>query len=82
MLAVPWAVARKFGDDQAGGKAALMAVVLRYRLWPRSMIQPPLNRAGRLVYERLAQMQVRRPEQEITASFTEAAGEDPLAGRR
>jgi hypothetical protein len=24
----------------------------------------------------------RRPEQEITASFTEAAGEDPLAGRQ
>ena len=62
--------------------AAEINVVLRYRLGPRSMIQPPLNRAGRLVYERLAQMQVRRPEQEITASFTEAAGEDPLAGRR
>jgi len=27
-------------------------------------------------------MQVRRPEQEISASFTEAADEDPLAGRR
>jgi hypothetical protein len=25
--------------------------------------------------------QVRRAEQEITASYTEAAGEDPLAGR-
>jgi hypothetical protein len=25
VLVVPWAVARKFGDDQAGGKAALMA---------------------------------------------------------
>ena len=149
MLAVPWAVARKFGDDQAGGKAALVIgiagtvygslgvgfaaqnamkhglehparplaepvgalcpharvdraarphgglldragrlwaaeinVVLRYRLWPRSMIQPPLNRADRLVYEPLAQMQVRRPEQEITTSFTEAADEDPLASRR
>jgi hypothetical protein len=31
---------------------------------------------------RLAQMQVRRPEQEISASFTEAADEDSLAGRR
>jgi len=27
-------------------------------------------------------MQVSRPEQEIIASFTEAAGEDPLAGRQ
>jgi hypothetical protein len=26
--------------------------------------------------------QVRRTEQEIIAPFTEAAGEDPLAGRR
>jgi hypothetical protein len=47
VLAVPWAVARKFGDDQA-----------------------------------VALVQVRRPEQEITASFTEAGGEDPLAGRQ
>ena len=62
--------------------AAEINVVLRYRLWPRSLIQPPLNRADRLVYERLAQMEVRRPEQEIIASFTEAADEDPLAGRR
>jgi hypothetical protein len=29
---------------------------------------------------RLAQMEVRRPEQRITASFTEAADEDPLEG--
>jgi hypothetical protein len=29
-----------------------------------------------------AVVQVRRPEREITASFTEAAGEDALAGRR
>jgi hypothetical protein len=32
-------------------------------------------------YGVFAVVQVRRPEQEITASFTEAAGEDPLAGR-
>jgi uncharacterized BrkB/YihY/UPF0761 family membrane protein len=131
------AVAQKFGNDQAGGKAALMAyyglfwealqligtwyvtrglrtasptygvfavvitllswlylgsqlvllaaeinVVLHYRLWPRSLMQPPLTQADRLVLQRLARMQVRRPEQEISASFTEAADEDPLAGRR
>ena len=62
--------------------AAEINVVLRYRLWPRSLIQPPLIQADRLVLRRLAQMQVRRPEEEITASFTEAADEDPLAGRR
>jgi hypothetical protein len=62
--------------------AAEINVVLRYRLWPRSLIAPPLTQADRLVLQRLAQMQVRRPEQEISASFTEAADEDPLAGRR
>ena len=30
----------------------------------------------------VALVQVRRPAQEITASFAEAAGEDPLAGRQ
>ena len=62
--------------------AAEINVVLRYRLWPRSLMQPPLTSADRLVLQRLAQMQARRPEQQISASFTEAADEDPLAGRR
>jgi hypothetical protein len=30
------------------------------------------------VLRRLAEMEVRRPEQEVTASFTDAADEDPL----
>jgi YihY family inner membrane protein len=58
--------------------AAEINVVLRYRLWPRSITQPPLTTADRLVFQRLAQMEVRRPEEEVTASFTEAADEDPL----
>ncbi|HEY6274954.1 MAG TPA: YihY/virulence factor BrkB family protein [Streptosporangiaceae bacterium] len=58
--------------------AAEINVVLRYRLWPRSVTQPPLTRADRLVLERLAQMEVRRPEEKITTSFTEQADEDPL----
>jgi YihY family inner membrane protein len=62
--------------------AAEINVVLRYRLWPRSVIQPPLTQADRLVLQRLAQMQVRRPEERVSASFTQAADEDPLAGRR
>jgi YihY family inner membrane protein len=60
--------------------AAEINVVLRYRLWPRSLTQPPLIRADRLVFRRLAQMEVRRPEELISASFTDAADEDPLAG--
>src|SRR5271165_1152802 len=60
--------------------AAEINVVLRYRLWPRSVTQPPLTKADRLVYIRLAQMEVRRPEVEVTASFTDEADEDPLKG--
>jgi YihY family inner membrane protein len=58
--------------------AAEINVVLRYRLWPRSVTQPPLTRADRRVFVRLAQMEVRRPEVEVAASFTEEADEDPL----
>jgi YihY family inner membrane protein len=58
--------------------AAEINVVLRYRLWPRSITQPPLTQADRLVFRRLAQMEVRRPEEKVIASFTEAADEDPL----
>jgi YihY family inner membrane protein len=60
--------------------AAEINVVLHYRLWPRSVTQPPLTRADRLVLRRLAQMEVRRPEERVSASFTDAADEDPLAG--
>ena len=60
--------------------AAEINVVLRYRLWPRSVTQPPLTRADRLVLRRLAQMEVRRPEEQVSTSFTDAADEDPLAG--
>ena len=61
--------------------AAEINVVLRYRLWPRSVTQPPLTRADRRVLMRLAQMEVRRPEEEVAASFTDEADEDPLGGR-
>jgi YihY family inner membrane protein len=58
--------------------AAEINVVLHYRLWPRSVTQPPLTRADRLMLERLAQMEVRRPEQRVATSFTTQADEDPL----
>jgi YihY family inner membrane protein len=60
--------------------AAEINVVLRYHLWPRSVTQPPLTRADRLVFVRLAQMEVRRPEEKVAASFTDEADEDPLKG--
>lgn len=60
--------------------AAEINVVLRYRLWPRSVTQPPLTQADRRVFVRLAQMEVRRPEVEVATSFTDEADEDPLRG--
>jgi YihY family inner membrane protein len=60
--------------------AAEINVVLRYRLWPRSVTQPPLTRADRLTLTRLAQMEMRRPEEVVTASFTGEADRDPLEG--
>jgi hypothetical protein len=32
------------------------------------------------VFRRLAQMEVRRPEEQVSAFFTNAADEDPLVG--
>ena len=60
--------------------AAEINVVLRYRLWPRSVTQPPLTRADRLTLTRLAEMEMRRPEEVVTASFTGEADRDPLEG--
>jgi YihY family inner membrane protein len=60
--------------------AAEINVVLRYHLWPRSVTQPPLTRADKLMLVRLAQMEVRRPEEQVAASFGEEADQDPLEG--
>jgi YihY family inner membrane protein len=59
--------------------AAEINVVRRYRLWPRSMVQPPLTTADRAVFERLTRMAVRRPEAELSIAFTPEADRDPLA---
>lgn len=59
--------------------AAEINVVVRYRLWPRSMTQPPLTEADRLVFERLVRMEVRRPEVRARTRFTDEADRDPLA---
>jgi YihY family inner membrane protein len=60
--------------------AAEINVVLRYRLWPRSVTQPPLTRADKLTLARLARMETRRPEQVVSTYFTDASDEDPLRG--
>ncbi|HXY27909.1 MAG TPA: YhjD/YihY/BrkB family envelope integrity protein [Acidimicrobiales bacterium] len=58
--------------------AAEINVVKRYRLWPRSVTQPPLTAADRLVFERLARMEIRRHEVDVQIDFTPEADFDPL----
>jgi len=58
--------------------AAEINVVKRYRLWPRSITQPPLTVADRAVFSRLAQMEVRRGEVEVDVDFTPDADFDPM----
>lgn len=49
--------------------AAELNVVLFRRLWPRSLVQPPLTDADRRVLEALVLQEERRPEQEVTVRF-------------
>ena len=64
--------------------AAEVNVVLARRLWPRSLLQPPLTGPDRQVLTALAQTEERRPEQRIEVSFApEPDGEEgppPPAG--
>lgn len=58
--------------------AAEINVVQRYRLWPRSITQPPLTVADREMFARLAQMEVRRPEVKVEVQFLPDADHNPL----
>lgn len=60
--------------------AAEINVVLRYRLWPRSMTQPPLTEEDKATLRRLAQMEERRPEQVVSVRFSPEADVQPLDG--
>jgi len=58
--------------------AAEINVVLRYRLWPRSMTQPPFTAQDKATFVRLGMMEERRPEVKVAVSFTAEADRDPL----
>jgi uncharacterized BrkB/YihY/UPF0761 family membrane protein len=58
--------------------AAEINVVHRFRLWPRSMVQPPFTDADKATFERLARMEVRRPEVSLDVRFSAVADRDPL----
>ena len=49
--------------------AAEANVVLKNRLWPRSIVQPPLTDADKEVLDRIAAVGERRPEQLVDSSF-------------
>jgi YihY family inner membrane protein len=49
--------------------AAELNVVLARRLWPRSLLQPPLTEPDRRVLTALAEAEKRRPEQTIEVTF-------------
>ena len=50
--------------------AAEVNVVRARRLWPRSMLQPPLTGADQRVLVDLAKQEERRPEQSVEVTFT------------
>jgi uncharacterized BrkB/YihY/UPF0761 family membrane protein len=50
-------------------------VVRARRLWPRSILQPPLTEADQRALVHLAKQEERRPEQAINVEFTPQASE-------
>ena len=55
--------------------AAEINVVLARRLWPRSLLQPPLTEPDRRVLTALARTEERRPEQRVQVTFLPEAGD-------
>jgi YihY family inner membrane protein len=53
--------------------AAEINVVLARRLWPRSLVQPPLTEPDRRVLAALAQTEERRPEETVEIHFSPEA---------
>lgn len=58
--------------------AAEINVVLRYRLWPRSMTQPPFTAQDKAAFVLLAKMEERRPEETVAVTFSAEADRQPL----
>ncbi|MGW3052890.1 MULTISPECIES: YihY/virulence factor BrkB family protein [Kitasatospora] len=58
--------------------AAEINVVLRYRLWPRSMTQPPFTPQDKDAFTLLAKVEERRPEETVEVTFSAEADRQPL----
>lgn len=54
-------------------------MVLARRLWPRSLLQPPLTEQDRQVFTALAETEQLRPEQHVEVTFLPEwdDGDDP-----
>lgn len=59
--------------------AAEVNVVLAWRLWPRTLIQPPLTEADRASMALQALSNQRRPEQQVEVTFTDRPEGTPAA---
>lgn len=57
--------------------AAEANVVLLRRLWPRSIVQPPLTDQDEAVLAAIAKQEERRPEQHVEVDFREEPGPEP-----
>jgi YihY family inner membrane protein len=57
-------------------------VVLKRKLWPRSLVQPPLTEPDRRELENLAKEQERRPEEEVEVRFRPSTGGEEASGSR
>jgi hypothetical protein len=53
--------------------AAEINVVLAWRLWPRSMVQPPLTPADKRSLAMQATQNLRRPEEDVKVVFADVA---------
>ncbi|MFF8773040.1 YihY/virulence factor BrkB family protein [Kitasatospora sp. NPDC015120] len=60
--------------------AAETDVVLARRLWPRSLLQPPLTEADEQVLASVARQEERRPEQRVDVSFHDPDPDQADAG--
>jgi hypothetical protein len=52
-----------------------------FRLWPRSILQPPLTEADQRALVHLAKQEERRPEQAVHVEFTPQARERVTDGQ-
>jgi membrane protein len=68
-----------FGLQATATVYALEADVVFVRhLWPRSLAQPPLTSADKQTLVDTTEAEIRRPEQDVTVTFTADADHDPL----